>query len=131
MSLNAATIAVLIAKGLTAEDLLEVARATEVKADPTNAERQASGPSERWGYAGPITPRLPDSEWWPLRNFILDRDGHTCAYCRADAGRMCADHIVPLSRGGTNDPDNLAAACVPCNLSKSDRLLSEWRGRGK
>lgn len=41
MSLNAATIAVLIGKGLTAEDLLEVARATEVKADRTNAERQS------------------------------------------------------------------------------------------
>lgn len=41
MSLNAATIAVLIEKGMTAADILEVARATEVKADPTNAERQA------------------------------------------------------------------------------------------
>lgn len=41
MSLNAATIEVLIAKGLSAADLLEVALATEVKADPTNAARQA------------------------------------------------------------------------------------------
>lgn len=41
MSLNAATIEILLAKGLTGEDILEVARATEVKADRTNAERQA------------------------------------------------------------------------------------------
>jgi hypothetical protein len=41
VSLNAATIEVLIAKGLSAADLLEVAMATEVKADRTNAERQA------------------------------------------------------------------------------------------
>lgn len=41
MSLNAATIEILIGKGLSAQDLLDVARATEVKADRTNAERQA------------------------------------------------------------------------------------------
>lgn len=41
MSLNAATIEILLAKGLTGQDILEVARATEVKADRTNAERQA------------------------------------------------------------------------------------------
>lgn len=41
MSLNAATIEILLAKGLSGEDLLEVARATEVRADPTNAQRQA------------------------------------------------------------------------------------------
>lgn len=41
MSLNAATIEALIAKGLDAQDILDVARATEVKSDPTNAARQA------------------------------------------------------------------------------------------
>jgi hypothetical protein len=40
MSLNAATIAVLLAKGLSGEDILEVARASENKADATAAERQ-------------------------------------------------------------------------------------------
>jgi hypothetical protein len=41
MSLNAATIEILIGKGLSASDILDVARATEVKKDATNAERQA------------------------------------------------------------------------------------------
>lgn len=74
------------------------------------------------------TPRLPDRDWWPLRNAILERDGYQCAYCGDDAG--CADHVMPLSRGGSNDPDNLVACCMPCNSSKSDLLLSEWKGRG-
>lgn len=86
-----------------------------------------SGPKERWGYDGPITPRLADRDWWPLRNSILDRDAHECRYC-GDLAR-CADHVIPLSRGGTNDEDNLVACCLPCNSSKSDRLLSEWAGR--
>lgn len=41
MSLNAATIEYLLSKGLTGEDLLEVARRSEVRRDPTAAERQA------------------------------------------------------------------------------------------
>ncbi|MFJ8152239.1 HNH endonuclease [Streptomyces sp. NPDC094468] len=41
-----------------------------------------------------------------------------------------ADHIVPLSRGGTNDIENLRPACGPCNFSRGNRaswfdLLSE------
>src|SRR4051794_27297769 len=31
------------------------------------------------------------------------------------------EHIVPSSRGGTSDPDNLAWSCPGCNLRKSDR----------
>ncbi len=35
------------------------------------------------------------------------------------------DHIVPHSRGGTNDPDNLAATCWPCNFGRGGYLLEE------
>jgi hypothetical protein len=93
-----------------------------------------AGPKERWGYDGPITPRLKDEEWIPLRGSILQRDGFYCSYCGVEGGKTtkwCVDHIIPLSRGGTNDPDNLTACCFPCNSSKSDRLLSEWGGRAK
>ena len=48
MSLNAATIEILLAKGLTGDDLLAVARAMETrKADPTNAERQSRHRAKR------------------------------------------------------------------------------------
>ncbi len=36
------------------------------------------------------------------------------------------EHIVPLVRGGRNSLDNLVWACKFCNLSKSDKLLTEW-----
>lgn len=45
--MNAETMAILLAKGLSASDLLEVARAMERKADNTNAERQARYRSAR------------------------------------------------------------------------------------
>jgi len=75
------------------------------------------------------TARLPDREWWPLRNYILERDEYRCVYCGDTDAPLCADHVVPLSRGGSNHPGNLVCCCIPCNSSKSDRLLSEWRGR--
>ena len=31
------------------------------------------------------------------------------------------DHIIPVSRGGTNDLSNIQPACVACNSSKHDR----------
>lgn len=33
------------------------------------------------------------------------------------------DHIVPISKGGTDDIENLQLAHLRCNISKHDRLL--------
>lgn len=48
-----------------------------------------------------------------IRETILNRDGRTCGYCGYEA--TCVDHIVPFSYGGTDDHDNLLAACGICN----------------
>jgi 5-methylcytosine-specific restriction endonuclease McrA len=37
------------------------------------------------------------------------------------------DHIVPISCGGDDLPDNFAVSCPSCNLSKHDHLLHEWK----
>lgn len=39
------------------------------------------------------------------------------------------DHLIPLSRGGTNYEGNLAPACKSCNSSKGSLLIVEWRWR--
>ncbi len=69
--------------------------------------------------------RLSDSEWLPLVAQILKRDGHACTYCGAKE-KLTADHVVPLTRGGTNDPSNLTACCLPCNTKKGNKLVAEW-----
>ena len=58
--------------------------------------------------------RLPASDWHIVRSIVLERDGHACVYCGADKP-LEGDHIVPLSRGGSNALTNLATACRPCN----------------
>ena len=37
------------------------------------------------------------------------------------------DHIIPISRGGSHSVGNIMTLCLPCNISKKAKLLSEWR----
>jgi hypothetical protein len=61
-----------------------------------------------------------------LRFAILARDQFTCRYCgrKAPDVELHVDHITPLSRGGSDEPDNLGAACSECNAGKASLLLS-------
>jgi 5-methylcytosine-specific restriction endonuclease McrA len=57
------------------------------------------------------------------------RDCHRrCVYCAAGLTPETAtlDHVHPASRGGTNDPGNLVAACRSCNQLKGDLLPLEF-----
>lgn len=55
-----------------------------------------------------------------------------CYWCGKAVGKAYhVDHIVPLSRGGSNWPDNLVIACPQCNLSKGNKLPHEWTDGGR
>jgi HNH endonuclease len=57
---------------------------------------------------------------------ILERDDFHCRYCGRSAPRVVlnVDHIVPRSRGGSDDDSNLVSACATCNSGKSARTIS-------
>lgn len=55
--------------------------------------------------------------WTETRAVVLYRDGYLCQICR-DAPATEVDHVWPRRMGGTDDLDNLQAACVPCNRQK-------------
>lgn len=62
----------------------------------------------------------------------LKRQKGRCYYCGEKVGDTYhVEHVVPLSRGGSNDPDNIVIACLRCNLSKSDRMPHEWPEGGR
>ena len=71
--------------------------------------------------------RLGWFEWETLRAAVFKRDGYTCQYCGAVGVPLECDHIHPVSKGGTNRMDNLTTACLPCNRSKGDKLIEEWK----
>lgn len=56
-----------------------------------------------------------------------------CYYCgkEFENGKYHVDHVIPLSRGGSNSPDNLVLACPSCNVQKNNRLPHEWLKGGR
>jgi len=61
-----------------------------------------------------------------VRDRIVKRDGGMCRYCGRKATRyLQIDHLLPLSRGGTDDDVNLVAACPPCNGQKGNKTVEE------
>lgn len=67
------------------------------------------------------------SVWRLIRERIFHRDDYTCAYCGVRGVTLECDHVVPVARGGGHDDSNLTTACRPCNRSKRDKLLTQWR----
>lgn len=57
-----------------------------------------------------------------IRFEIFKRDGFCCAYCGSKPPEVIlhVDHIVPVSKGGTNDILNLITSCLGCNIGKSN-----------
>ncbi len=64
----------------------------------------------------------------PLTNReLFRRDRHTCLYCLMvwSDRELTRDHVVPLSRNGTDTWSNVATACRVCNQRKGARTPDE------
>lgn len=62
-----------------------------------------------------------------LRAWIKDRDRHTCKQCGISVAAephllLEIDHIIPVSRGGLSEPDNLQTLCWRCNRTKGAKM---------
>lgn len=63
--------------------------------------------------------------------FLFARDDYRCQYCGRAGGQLrhreclTRDHLVPLSRGGTNAWANVVTACSSCNTRKGNHLPEE------
>jgi hypothetical protein len=69
----------------------------------------------------PKRPGLPPALRWQ----ILARDHHRCTACGDSPAttpdtRLHVDHILPVSRGGSDHPSNLRTLCQTCNLGRGN-----------
>lgn len=82
----------------------------------------------QWYELGLIEGRINLRSWTAS---LLTIQEHRCAGCGAKITEeeTEVDHIRPLSRGGTNRPDNLQALCAYCNRSKGTKTMAEWQAR--
>ncbi len=62
-----------------------------------------------------------------LRFKVLSRYQFTCIYCGGTPPSVLLeiDHIIPVSKGGTNDIENLTCSCFECNRGKRDKLIDK------
>jgi hypothetical protein len=58
---------------------------------------------------------------------VMQKSDSKCVAC-GSSGELHVDHIIPHSRGGSNEIDNLQMLCAGCNLSKGTKTMEEWQG---
>jgi 5-methylcytosine-specific restriction endonuclease McrA len=108
------------------------------KAEIVEADRAALVRSERMAIPRPLVIRRVRVVHVPRRvrrqvtnTFLFARDDYRCQFCNRTQAelryRECLtrDHLVPLSRGGSNDWGNVLTACSTCNTRKGNRLPDE------
>jgi len=63
-----------------------------------------------------------------VKEKIFKRDGYKCVVCgrgREDGVELCADHIRPKDKGGTNTVDNGQTLCAEHNILKKNYSQTE------
>jgi len=108
------------------------------KAEIVEADAGRDVRSERMSMPRPVVIRLKAFVHVPRRfrrqvtnTFLFARDRYMCQYCGRDATALkprealTRDHLIPMSRGGTNEWTNVVTACSPCNTRKANRLPAE------
>jgi hypothetical protein len=66
--------------------------------------------------------------WMKLRGVVLKRDNYTCQYCGSNEN-LQADHIIPISKGGLDNLENLITACRKCNVRKKDLDVQVFKAK--
>jgi len=63
---------------------------------------------------------------YEVREYLLEKFAHKCAYCGAENVPLQVEHIIPKARGGSNRVSNLTFACQGCNQRKGNQTAEEF-----
>lgn len=63
---------------------------------------------------------------YEVREYLLEKFGRKCVYCGVESVPLEIEHIVPKSRGGTNQVNNLTISCQVCNQEKGSQTAAEF-----
>lgn len=99
------------------KDEINTIRRSSYQRDPSNRKTRAHNyRALRLGARGSYT----QEDW----KEILNNQKGLCKMCGLKT-RLTVDHIVPLSRNGSNFASNIQGLCLSCNCRKSNKLPSE------
>lgn len=97
----------------------QVARQRERRQnDPEYREKMLTKGHNRRAYLAGCEGSHTTEEWPSL----CAANDNECASCH-EKRPLTRDHIIPLSRGGTNDINNIQPLCGSCNSSKGAKII--------
>lgn len=112
-------------EGLTEEERSELIKLAEQQVQKFLSERKTDPFAHRRKNADALS--------GSLRYDVLARAKGRCEACGVPATerRLEVDHIVPRSKGGSNEFENLQSLCFQCNAQKRDRDDTPFRAWSK
>ncbi len=73
--------------------------------------------------------RQTPNNWKAIRQSVYQRDNYQCVNCGAAGGphgdtELHADHVLPRSKNGADEPYNLRTLCRPCHEARHARIFN-------
>ncbi len=72
----------------------------------------------KWAKPRRFLIKIHTEHEWELK---LKEYDYKCAYCKTPSPRLQKDHVIPVSKGGSDEISNIVPACSYCNASKGNR----------
>jgi len=66
-----------------------------------------------------------EDDSWIVRYNVNERDDHKCHYCEGKGDTV--DHIIPKSKGGEFNENNLVCCCGECNIEKDNMSYDQYK----
>ena len=67
-----------------------------------------------------------------IKQQVFARANYRCEYCQTSHRLVVMpstiEHVIPIALGGTDEPENLAAACYRCNEYKGSQSVMDCQG---